>query len=165
MLVVLVVGLSLIAKYRDHFHKCTLRKLFHILALVMFTPTLLKIIDSRKHQQFMVFAFNAVSVWLIMIEQARQYYKPNSLHAFFSSFCDERESKEDGPIVTHLYLLLGCGLPITISFIIFDGGFFNGEFTTLAFSGIIFLGVGDVAAALYGRAYGVQKWHKGTTKS
>jgi len=90
-----------------------------------------------------------------MIEQARRYYKPKSLHNFFTSFCDERELKQDVPIVTHLYLLLGCGIPITISFIIFAGGFFNGEFSTLSFSGVIFLGVGDVAAALYGRAYGV----------
>ena len=113
----------------------------------------------------MVFAFNAVSVWLIMIEQLRRHFKPKRLHDFFISFCDEREFYQDGPIVTHLYLLLGCGLPITVSFIIFDGGFFNGEFSTLAFSGVIFLGVGDVAAALYGRAYGVQKWYKGTNKS
>ena len=90
-----------------------------------------------------------------MIEQARYHFKPKTMHLFFASFCDEREQKNESPIVTHLYLLLGCGLPLTISFIIFDGGFFNGEFTTLSFAGIVFLGVGDVAAALYGRAYGV----------
>lgn len=50
MLVVLIVGLTLLVKYADRFHKCTLRKLFHILAFVMFTPTLLKINQSRKHQ-------------------------------------------------------------------------------------------------------------------
>jgi dolichol kinase len=95
----------------------------------------------------------------------RQHLKPKTLNSFFSYFCDEREQNQDGPIVTHLYLLLGCGLPITISFIIFGGGFFNGEFSTLSFSGLIFLGVGDVAAALYGRAYGVQKWYNGTNKT
>lgn len=50
MLLVLVVGLALLVKYADRFHKCTLRKLFHVLALVMFSPTLLKINHSRKHQ-------------------------------------------------------------------------------------------------------------------
>jgi len=95
----------------------------------------------------------------------RGYFKLKRLNDFFISFCDERELNPDEPIVTHLYLLLGCGLPITVSFIIFDGGFFNEEFSTLTFSGVIFLGVGDVAAALYGRAYGVQKWYKGTKKS
>jgi dolichol kinase len=100
-----------------------------------------------------------------MVEQVRYHLKNKGLHAFFTFFCDEREQNHDSPIVTHLYLLLGCGLPITLSFIIFDGGFFNGEFATLAFSGIVFLGVGDVTAALYGRAYGVQKWYKGTSKS
>ncbi len=67
--------------------------------------------------------------------------------------------------MTHLYLLIGCGLPITLSFIIFNGGFFNGEFATIALCGVVFLGVGDVAAALYGRAYGFQKWYEGTNKT
>jgi hypothetical protein len=41
MFAVLAIGLSLLVKHAHRFHKCTLRKLFHILALVMFTPTLL----------------------------------------------------------------------------------------------------------------------------
>ena len=54
--------------------------------------------------------------------------------------------------------MIGCGLPVTISFILFKGGFFNGEFATLSLSGIVFLGVGDVAAALYGKKHGTSKW-------
>jgi len=62
--------------------------------------------------------------------------------------------EKDSLIVTHIYLMLGCALPLTLSFILFDGGLFNGEFVTVALSGVIFLGIGDVSAALYGRSYG-----------
>jgi len=55
-------------------------------------------------------------------------------------------------------LIIGCGLPITLSFILFKGGFFNGEFATLSLSGVVFLGVGDVAAALYGKKHGTVNW-------
>ena len=87
----MVVGLLALSRYANHFQKCTLRKLFHILALLMFTPSLLQVKDSRQIQQFLLFAFNAVSVWLIMIEQARWYFRPNILQNYFVSFCDERE--------------------------------------------------------------------------
>jgi len=50
LIVVLSVGLILLTKYANRFHKCTLRKLFHILALVMFTPSLLQVIGSRQIQ-------------------------------------------------------------------------------------------------------------------
>lgn len=44
MLVALTIGLTLLTKYRSKFDKCTLRKLFHIFALVLFTPSLLQIL-------------------------------------------------------------------------------------------------------------------------
>jgi len=68
MLFIMCSGIFLIQKYASRFHKCTLRKLFHILALLIFTPSLLNVKSSRQIQQFVLFAFNAVSVWLIMIE-------------------------------------------------------------------------------------------------
>ena len=93
-----------------------------------------------------------------MIEQIRYTLKPKLLTNFFALYCDEREQNSDLPIVTHLYLIIGCGLPITLSFILFKGGFFNGEFATLSLSGVVFLGVGDVAAALYGKNHGTVFW-------
>lgn len=61
--------------------------------------------------------------------------------------------------------MLGCALPLTLSFILFNGGLLNGEFVTIALSGVIFLGIGDVSAALYGRAYGINTWYKGCKKT
>ena len=67
--------------------------------------------------------------------------------------------------MTHIYLLMGCALPPTLSFIMFDGGLLTNEWTTIILSGVLFLGVGDVAAALYGRKHGKSKWRVGSSKT
>lgn len=41
----------------------------------------------------------------------------------------------------------------------------NDEFATIILSGVVFLGVGDVSAALYGQEYGKTKWYEGCKKS
>lgn len=56
-------------------------------------------------------------------------------------------------------------MPLNISFILFDGGLLNSEFATIAYSGVMFLGVGDVVAALYGKKYGYSKWVEGGSKT
>jgi len=61
-------------------------------------------------------------------------------------------------ILSHIYLLLGCSFSVNISFILLDGGFFNGEFGVFALSGVMFLGVGDAVAALFGSRYGTSLW-------
>ena len=49
---------------------------------------------------------------------------------------------------------------MTISYILLDGGFFNGEFAVFAMSGVIVLGVGDSAAAVMGKLYGTTHWQE-----
>lgn len=71
----------------------------------------------------------------------------------------------DGLVVTHIYLLMGCALPSTTSFTLFSGGLFNPEFTILSCAGCIFLGIGDVSAALYGRKFGRTYWQNGSKKT
>ncbi len=107
-----------------------------------------------------MFAFNAVTVWLIMIEQARPYLP--KLQQYFAHYTDDRETDL---VVTHIYLLFGCAMPVTLSFIIFNGGLFSPEFTVIAFSGIIFLGVGDVTACFYGKLRGKSLIREGSKKT
>jgi len=71
----------------------------------------------------------------------------------------------DGLVVTHIYLLMGCALPSTLSFTLFSGGLFNSEFTILSCAGAIFLGIGDVSAALFGRKHGRTFWQNGSKKT
>ena len=62
-------------------------------------------------------------------------------------------------MTTHLYLLIGIAAPASITYIILDGGFLNGDHAVFAHSGLLFLGIGDSVAALWGKHYGVTKWN------
>jgi dolichol kinase len=68
-------------------------------------------------------------------------------------------------VVTHIYLLIGCAMPVTLSFIIFNGGLLTPEFTVIAFSGVVFLGVGDVVACVYGKLRGKSLVRVGSKKT
>ena len=61
----------------------------------------------------MVFAFNCVTVTLILIELLRYNFASKSsfikknIDSFFKTYVDEREQKSDSLIVTHILLLMG----------------------------------------------------------
>ena len=117
--------------------------------------------------RLMVLAYNCVSVLLIFIELLRYSYQGSplgeKLNSLFIGFADSRENK-NRLMLTHLYLLLGCSMPVCLTFILLDGGFMNGEHMVFAYSGIMILGVGDTAAALYGKEFGVSLWRQGIHK-
>jgi len=114
----------------------------------------------------MVFAFNCVSVALIIVELYRFNYNKlglfihfgKELDGYFKKFSDAREKGEDLLIFTHILLLLGCAVPPTIQFIILEGGIPNLEFIIFGISGLIILGIGDSAAAVFGKEYGTTRW-------
>ena len=61
----------------------------------------------------MVFAFNCVTVTLILIELLRYNFASKSsfikknIDSFFKTYVDDREQKSDSLIVTHILLLMG----------------------------------------------------------
>ena len=61
----------------------------------------------------MVFAFNCVTVLLILIELTRYFFKDEvpyiktTFENYFKSYCDAREKAPDALIVTHIFLLIG----------------------------------------------------------
>ena len=123
----------------------------------------------------MVFAFNCVTVLLILVEVFRckygrmegnevYYVIARQLDGYFSSFCDGREG-QGKLIVTHIYLLIGCTFAPTLAFILVDGGFITNELCIVGLSGVLFLGVGDTTAALYGSTYGRATWSKKSNKT
>jgi dolichol kinase len=67
--------------------------------------------------------------------------------------------------VTHIYLLIGCAFAPTFAFILVDGGFITNELCIVGLSGVLFLGVGDTTAALYGRTFGRSRWSKKSSKT
>ena len=166
MAAVLAVGLPFIYSITDvknpksYFYKLpnlTIRKLFHFLAFFCFTPAHLYMVESKEVFRLLVFAFNCVTVLFIFIELVRYSNQGSAvgdyLNACFIKFADSREQMNQ-LMLTHLYLMMGCSIPTCITFIILDGGFMNGELAVFAYSGVLFLGVGDSVAALYGKLAG-----------
>lgn len=68
-------------------------------------------------------------------------------------------------IATHIYLLMGCAFPMTVSYIILRGGPFPEDWVCWSCSGVIFLGIGDTIAAMMGKMYGSSRWRDASKKT
>ena len=61
----------------------------------------------------MVFAFNCVTVLLLILELARYFMSDDAtfvktgINQFFKNYCDEREKAPNAFIITHILLLMG----------------------------------------------------------
>lgn len=112
------------------------RKLWHFLIILMFSPF------TSAPGAAAWFAI-AIVVFLLL-ELIRATTMPpfaSHLHQFLSGFIDHRDTQ--GPmIVSHLFLLLGVGIPVMINF---------------SPAGIIMLGFGDSSASIVGRSIGRHK--------
>jgi dolichol kinase len=140
-----------------------LRKLFHGLAVLIFVPPMVtSTYSGPSASRFCVFSLNCASVALIALEMVRAVPVIESistpLNTYFRTYVDRKERAATSLILSHIYLLLGCAFPMTMSYIVLDGGFFNGEFGVFALSGVVVLGVGDSAAAVMGKISGVNYW-------
>jgi len=120
------------------------RKYFHFLAVIMFLPGYL--LEPR----FMGMAFSVALTAFFFMELVRYFRIPPYgclIHEFMMGFLDVRD---EGPLVaSHLYLLVGCAIPIWL----------EGKRCTLAgASGILVLGFGDAMASIVGQRYGRRRW-------
>ncbi|TPX35097.1 hypothetical protein SmJEL517_g02479 [Synchytrium microbalum] len=122
------------------------RKYFHFLAFVMFLPCYL--VDP----EFLHLAFSLATSIFILTEYARFFRLApvgDFLHTYLSQFADARDT---GPaILSHVYLLLGCAIPVWLA----------GGLTKYGFQGclgIVALGVGDSLAAIIGQRHGRHRW-------
>ncbi|KAI9332127.1 hypothetical protein DFJ73DRAFT_855980 [Zopfochytrium polystomum] len=122
------------------------RKYFHAMAVLMFVPGY--ILDA----ELMHLAFSVSISALIMIEYVRAFRVwpvGAEIHSFLQQFVDKWDQ---GPVVlSHLYLLLGCALPVWLNRIP-DKTFRAG------LGGIIVLGIGDSMASIVGYRIGKTKW-------
>ena len=140
----------------------THRKLFHVLAFFLFMPMHAMVLTDRKVFELLLLSQNLVTVLFIYIELVRFTFQDSSigevLNKAFMRFVDHRELSSKKLLLTHLYLLIGLGIPTNLTFILLDGGFPDGEMAVFAFSGVLFLGIGDTIAALAGKTFGSTKW-------
>ena len=140
------------------------RKLFHALALLLFSP-----IVATGDIELLALAF-AVATNLFVLCEALRICKLPPLGAilddFMQPFLDPRD--EGAAVLTHIYLLLGCAIPVWCDAVLraakTDTHPESSSLQLLPFCGLLSIGVLDSLAAVFGTRFGRTKW-PGTRKS
>lgn len=180
--VVLATGLFTVLRLLPEYAEVdTRRKVFHGMMVAMLLPT--AFIDPC----FLALGLNLVLVVFLLLDLLRaSQLKPLSkpLARFLAPYVDGRDLR--GPvIVSHMFLLIGCAIPLWLSLAGYDrrasnpfnihtsqatngrgdpwAGWelLNGSSQSRDLSmvaGVICVGMGDAAASLIGRRYGKRKW-------
>ena len=135
-------------------HRCSniiLRKGYHVLAVALFLPALL------RQPQLLGVALAVAFAVLVAVEVVRCGTIPgvsDRVQAFMSSFVDSRDC---GVVfVTHFTLLLGLALPVWLSNAMNDSSpaLVVNTLWPGALAGIVATGVGDAAASVVGSSCG-----------
>jgi len=152
-LLVLVPALSLAPSGgSDARHRILVRKYFHVLALVMFVPTI--VINIR----FMALAFAvALAVFMVMesLRIANVPFVVAFMNPFMRRYIDDRDAGV--AVLTHIYLLTGCALPVFFTYFVLRG-IFSASGLLIALSGVAVTGLGDAMASYFGIHFGRRRW-------
>ncbi|CAN0060150.1 unnamed protein product, partial [Laminaria digitata] len=127
-----VVPLAPRLSRRFSLSKTASRKVFHALATVMFLPAI------GLEPEFLSLALGAALGVLLALEFLRCAGCPPvaaALDVYYGGFLDARDGGYF--VVTHLFLLLGCAVPVWLS------GLAGNRLGVLPYAGVIVLGVGD----------------------
>lgn len=146
------------------------RKVFHLLAVVMFAPPLAR----PALQPFVTLAFGVALCGFVLVEYARALTAARGLVAlvpgldgviaYLGVFTKKRdEGGRRYMIFDHLTLLLGCAVPAWRA--LSRGAPSSPRLPLLPFFGLVSVGVGDAVAAVAGQALGRHKWAKGSGRS
>ncbi|EER05536.1 hypothetical protein Pmar_PMAR011564 [Perkinsus marinus ATCC 50983] len=119
------------------------RKLFHLLAVVLFQPVVISDPEFLGFSQFIALGL------FIVLEALRVYHTHlkivKKLSGYLVQYLDGKDPSDGGIIFTHISLLLGLSIPVW-----FELGY-SSEFSVLrASAGILSVGVGDAMAACVG---------------
>ncbi|KAI5083285.1 hypothetical protein GOP47_0003503 [Adiantum capillus-veneris] len=143
---VCVISMSVLPFYMvksTKFEQIMVRKVFHLMVVVMFVPALL------AQQAFLHLAFSAALAVFVVVEMIRILRIPpagEAVHKFMTAFTDTRDS--DLLIISHFSLLLGCALPLWLS------GSSTHDRPLAPFAGVLSLGIGDTMASVAGYNFG-----------
>ncbi|KAL9115420.1 MAG: hypothetical protein Q9227_000741 [Pyrenula ochraceoflavens] len=167
-IVLLIVGIGIVSQLSSVVEVDTRRKVFHGLIVAMILPTV------PVDPCFIALALSLVLAVFLLLDLLRACQVPpvaSPLTRFLAPYVDGRDHR--GPvIVSHIFLLIGCSIPLWLSLAgIPRGGSGPWQGWELSVrdvsmvSGVICVGMGDAAASLIGRRYGRHKWYWGGGKS
>lgn len=167
-LIIIAVGLCVVLSLTPFVAVDTRRKVFHGMMVVMFLPSIL--IDPA----FAALALSLTLAIFLLLDLFRASQLPplsKPLTHFLAPYVDGRDHR--GPvIVSHIFLLIGCAIPLWLSLAVVDRAdhppWHGWEVPTRdvsMVSGVICVGMGDAAASLFGRRFGRRRWLWGGGKS
>ena len=168
--VILIVGMYIISKYGDYLSNninIIKRKLFHVLAILLFVPI------SYVNIELLNVALGVAFSLIVLIEFIRLNDTYSMIGLTISKYLNENTDERDQGqlILTHMYLLLGCSIPLWIgSMFLFDQHSYyqklqqqeeNNAYLTSSLdtgiiyvcllSGIVSVGVGDAVGSIVGK--------------
>ncbi|KAL8871460.1 MAG: hypothetical protein Q9174_002712 [Haloplaca sp. 1 TL-2023] len=155
------LGLGTVIRLSTFAEVDTRRKVFHGMMVVMFLPTIF--VDPT----FIALALTLVLAVFLLLDLFRASQLPplsRPLTNFLAPYVDGRDHR--GPvIVSHIFLLIGCSIPLWLSLASLQGGgqrpWEGWEVPTRdvsMISGVVCVGMGDAAASLIGRRFGRRRW-------
>ena len=160
-LVVISGGLAAVFRLSSVAEVDTRRKVFHGMMVAMFLPTIF--LDPT----FVSLALILILAVFLLLDLFRASQLPplsKPLTYFLAPYVDGRDHR--GPvIVSHIFLLIGCAIPLWLSLAAVQlGGEMPWEGWDVVrrevsmVSGVICVGMGDAAASLVGRRFGRRRW-------
>lgn len=165
---VVIVGLAIVFQLSKSYEVDTRRKVFHFMMVSMFLPA--TFIDPT----WCSLALTVVLAVFLLLDMLRASQLPplsTPIKNFLQPYVDGRDYQ--GPVVvSHIFLLIGCAIPLWLSLASLPragtGHLQGWEVPTRELSmvsGVVCVGLGDAAASLVGRRWGVRKWWWGGGKS
>ena len=160
-LLILAMGIGTVIRLSNRVEVDTRRKVFHGMMVVMFLPA--TFIDPT----FAAFSMALVLAVFLLLDVFRASQLPpvsKPLASFLSPYIDGRDLR--GPVVvSHIFLLIGCAVPLWLSLAGIDrtgqgcwAGWDVLPRDVGMVGGVICVGMGDAAASLVGRRFGRRKW-------
>ncbi|KAL9126075.1 MAG: hypothetical protein Q9217_004819 [Psora testacea] len=158
---VIVIGLMVVLRLSAVVEVDTRRKVFHGMMVAMFLPTIF--VDSA----FVSLALVLILAIFLLLDLFRASQLPpisKPLTHFLAPYVDGRDHR--GPvIVSHIFLLIGCAIPLWLSMAALPRGGWAAwegwevpERDLSMIAGVVCVGMGDAAASLIGRRYGRRRW-------
>jgi len=133
------------ASHNNTLPNIIVRKGFHIIAILLFVPSL--IWDAGLLAMGLSVALSAFMV-LEILRMSNIPHVSVHIHSFMSSFIDSRD--QGAFYVTHMTLLLGLAIPIWLS----QPWSTDHHLSMASYAGLLATGVGDASASIIGTLYG-----------
>lgn len=154
---IIILGLTIVINLSSTVEVDTRRKVFHFMMVAMLLPA--TYIDPT----YAALALSLILAVFLLLDLFRATQLPplsKPIAYFLTPYVDGRDLR--GPVViSHIFLLIGCAVPLWLSLGAATGGDDGWEVLTRdvsMVSGVICVGMGDAAASLIGRRYGRRKW-------